>query len=90
MWFCNLFSWIDWDLYDQKFIDGWGWITIKLSDKSGEADYNWLDQKIVDGCGRLTQYFGRNLKLTQNGVVQNYLLGGIMGLLLLIIIFQQF
>jgi len=88
------FSWLcsklDWDLYDQKFIDGWGWITIKLSDKSGEADYNWLDQKIVDGFGRLTQYFGRNLKLTQNGVVQNYLLGGIMGLLLLIIIFQQF
>jgi len=88
------FSWIcsklDWDLYDQKFIDGWGWLTIKLSDKSGEADYNWLDQKIVDGFGRLTQYFGRNLKLTQNGVVQNYLLGGIMGLLLLIIVFQQF
>ena len=88
------FSWLcsklDWDLYDQKFIDGWGWITIKLSDKSGEADYNWLDQKIVDGFGRLTQYFGRNLKLTQNGVVQNYLLGGIMGLLLLIIVFQQF
>ncbi len=88
------FSWLcsklDWDLYDQKFIDGWGWLTIKLSDKSGEADYNWLDQKIVDGFGRLTQYFGRNLKLTQNGVVQNYLLGGIMGLLLLIIVFQQF
>ena len=88
------FSWLcsklDWDLYDQKFIDGWGWITIKLSDKTGEADYNWLDQKIVDGFGRLTQYFGRNLKLTQNGVVQNYLLGGIMGLLLLIIVFQQF
>ena len=87
------FSWLcsklDWDLYDQKFIDGWGWLTIKLSDKSGEADYNWLDQKIVDGFGRLTQYFGRNLKLTQNGVVQNYLLGGIMGLLLLIIVFQQ-
>ena len=71
-------------------IDGWGWLTIKLSDKSGEADYNWLDQMIVDGFGRLTKYFGRSLKLTQNGVVQNYLLGGIMGLLLLIIIFQQF
>jgi NADH-quinone oxidoreductase subunit L len=87
-------SWIasklDWDLYDQKFIDGWGWITLKLSDKSGDADYNWLDQKIVDGFGNLTNYFGKNLKLSQNGVVQNYLLGGMLGVVLLIIIFQQF
>jgi len=81
---------LDWDLYDQKFIDGWGWITLKLSDKSGEADYNWLDQKIVDGFGNITNYFGKKLKLSQNGVVQNYLLGGMLGVVLLIIIFQQF
>ena len=81
---------IDWDLYDQKFIDGWGWLTLKLSDKSGEVDYNWLDQKVVDGFGKFTQYFGKNLKLTQNGVLQNYLLGGILGVLLFIIILQQF
>lgn len=86
-WLCSK---LDWDVYDQKFIDGWGWLTIKLSDKSGEADYNWLDQKVVDGLGRITLYFGRNLKLTQNGVVQNYLLGGILGVLLLVFVFQQF
>tara|TARA_Y100000590_G_scaffold383166_1_gene453624 strand:+ start:828 stop:2729 length:1902 start_codon:yes stop_codon:yes gene_type:complete len=85
-----LASKIDWDLYDQIFIDGWGWITLKISKKSGEADYNWLDQKVVDGFGRATQYFGTNLKLTQSGVVQNYLLGGIVGMLLLFFIFQQF
>ena len=81
---------IDWDLYDQRFIDGWGWFTLKLSDKSSYVDYNWLDQQVVDGFGKLTNYFGKSLKLTQNGVVQNYLLGGMLGVILLIIIFQQF
>ena len=81
---------MDWNVYDQKIIDGWGWATIKLSDKSGDIDYNWLDQKVVDGFGKITQYFGNNLKLTQNGVVQNYLLGGLLGVLLLVIIIQQF
>jgi len=79
----------DWDIYDQKFIDGWGWLTVKISDKSGEFDYNWLDQKVVDGFGKITQYFGRNLKLTQNGVVQNYLLGGLLGVLLFIILITK-
>jgi len=83
-WLCSK---IDWDLYDQKFIDGWGWITLKLSDKSGEVDYNILDQKIVDGFGHLTQYFGKKMKLTQNGIIQNYLLGAIVGLLILLLIF---
>ena len=86
-WLCSK---IDWDIYDKKFINGWGWLTIKLSDKSGEFDYNWLDQKVVDGFGKITQYFGNNLKLTQNGVVQNYLLGGMLGVLLFIILIQQF
>ena len=31
---------------------------MKISDKSGEADYNWLDQKIVDGFGKFANYFG--------------------------------
>ena len=83
-WLCSK---IDWDLYDQKFIDGLGRFTLKVSDKSGEADYNILDQKIVDGFGRLTQYFGKNLKLTQNGIIQNYLLGAIVGIIILLLIF---
>jgi hypothetical protein len=45
---------------------------------------------VVDGFGKITQYVGNNLKLTQNGVVQNYLLGGMLGVLLLIILIQQF
>ena len=86
-WLCSK---IDWNLYDQIFIDGWGWLTIKISDKSAVVDYDWLDQKVIDGFGKLTQFLSGKLKMTQNGVVQNYLLGGILGLLLLVVIFQQF
>ena len=39
---------IDWDIYDQKIIDGWGWITLKISSLSGSADYNILDHKYID------------------------------------------
>ena len=63
---------------------------MKISKKSGYADYNWLDQKIIDGFGKMTLFFGQKLKLTQNGIIQNYLLGGVIGMLLLIILYQNF
>jgi len=90
MWFCNLFSWIDWDLYDQKFIDFWGWFTLKISDGAGYSDYNWLDQKLVDGFGKITNKFGQGLKVTQSGIIQNYLLGGVIGFVTIFIIFKAF
>jgi len=88
MWFSKLASVIDWDIYDQKIVDAWGWITMKISIKSGKADYNWLDQRIVDGFGKFANYFGSELRSTQSGVVQNYLMGGIVGLVAIILIFQ--
>ena len=33
-------------------------------------------------------YFGSELRATQSGVVQNYLMGGIVGLVAIILIFQ--
>ena len=90
MWFCKLFSWIDWDLYDQKFIDFWGWFTLKTSDGVGYSDYNWLDQKLIDGFGKITDKFGRGLKVTQSGIIQNYLLGGVLGFVTIFIIFKAF
>ena len=38
MKFSKFASIIDWDYYDQKFIDAWGWITLKISALSGKAD----------------------------------------------------
>lgn len=88
MWFSKLASVIDWDIYDQRIVDAWAWITMKISIKSGKADYNWLDQKVVDGFGKFANYFGSELRATQSGVVQNYLMGGIVGLVAIILIFQ--
>ena len=80
---------IDWDIYDQKIVDAWGWITLKLSDLSGSADYNILDQKIIDGVSHITNYSSKKLKKTQSGVLQNYLLAGFAGLVVLILLIKQ-
>ena len=75
--------------YDKIFINGWGWITLKLSAITGYTDYNWLDQKIIDGTGKLSNYLSHKLKTTQSGVIQNYLLSGTIGLIIVFIIFQN-
>ena len=81
---------IDWDIYDQKIIDAWGWITLKLSALSGKADYSILDQKVIDGVSHLTNYTSNKMKKIQSGVIQNYLLGGFMCLVIIILVIQQF
>ena len=83
-------SFIDWDIYDQKIIDAWGWITLKISNFSGKADYSILDQKIIDGVSHLTNYTSNKMKKIQSGVIQNYLLGGFMCLVIIIMVIQQF
>ncbi len=89
-WYTKMVAKFDWDLFDQKFIDWWGWLALKLSDWSGYSDYNWLDQKVVDGFGKATRFFGKELRLSQSGVIQNYILGGVIGLLSIFILFQAF
>ena len=60
-----------------------------MSDYSIKADYNWLDQKIVDGSARLAEFFNKKLKYTQSGIIQNYLMAGILGIVLIALLFQQ-
>ena len=64
---------------DQKIIDAWGWITLKISSLSGSVDYNILDQRIIDGVSHITNFFSKKLRKTQSGVLQNYLLAGFAG-----------
>ena len=80
---------IDWDYYDQIFIDFWGWITIKLSKISAVLDYSLLDQFIVDGFARITNKSGKELQSSQNGILQSYLFSGVIGIIILLIIIQQ-
>ena len=77
---------MDWDFYDQIFIDFWGWITIKLSKVSAILDYSVLDQIIIDGFAKITNRTGKEMQSSQNGVLQSYLMSGVVGLIVLIII----
>ncbi len=82
-------SFIDWNIYDQKIVDAWGWITLKTSKYVGISDYSLLDQKIIDGTSHLTQYVSGKLRKTQSGVIQNYLLGVLAILVIFIIVINQ-
>ena len=83
-------AYFDWEIYDKKVINFFGRFSIKLSDKTGKADYTYLDQFFIDGFARLTNYTGKKLQKVQSGVIQNYLLAGIIGVIVLIMIIQQF
>ena len=85
----NKFSYIDWELYDNKIINFFGRFTLKISKISGKTDYTILDQYIIDGFARLTNYSGEKMKELQSGVIQNYLLAAIVGIIILIMIVQQ-
>jgi NADH-quinone oxidoreductase subunit L len=85
----NRVSYIDWDLYDKYFINGFGHITKWLSMISGRTDYDGLDQTIIDGLGRSMGKAGSSLKEIQTGRLQNYMLFALFGVII-IIIFQSF
>ena len=85
----NRVSYIDWDLYDKYFINGFGRITKWLSIVTGRTDYDGLDQTIIDGLGRSMSKAGSSLKEVQTGRLQNYMLFALFGVII-IIIFQSF
>ena len=85
----KLCSKIDWDYYDQKFIDSIGKLTIFTSDKSGKIDYDWLDQKVVDGFGHFVNYMSLKMKKLQGGVIQSYILGGLIAIIIITLIVKQ-
>ena len=89
MFWSKVSSKIDWDYYDQKFIDSIGKIILSISNKSTNIDYNWLDQKVVDGFGKLTHFVSLKLKKTQGGVIQSYVLGGLIAVIVITLIVKQ-
>ncbi len=90
LWLTDKIAWLDWDLWDQRFIDGWGRGTIKASDASGWADYHWLDQILVDGVGRVVAWLGAVGRKVQTGRVQNYVLWALVGGILIVIVAASF
>ena len=78
-------AYVDWDLYDKYFINGFGHVTKFLSKITGRLDYEGLDQTLVDGVGRRTQWFGDKLKQVQTGRLQNYMLFALIGVILILV-----
>ena len=79
-------AWIDWELYDKYFINGFGRLTSWASKVTGKFDFDVIDQLLVDGTGRLAALFGRQLKTVQTGKLQNYVLYVTAGIIILMII----
>ena len=82
----NKVAWIDWDLYDKYFINGFGRFIDWLSLQTGKLDFLGLDQTVVDGTGKLTNILGGILKTIQTGKLQNYVLYVTAGVIILMII----
>ncbi len=84
--FSNWVGYSDWELYDQRFIDGFGRVTEKISKISGEVDWEGLDKVIVNGIGRMFQRTGQSLRQIQTGRIQNYLLFALLGIIIIFLI----
>ena len=82
----NKVSWLDWELYDKYFINGFGRFTDWLSQLSGRFDFEGIDQGLVDATGRIINQLGNTFRKLQTGRLQNYLLYVTAGLIILIII----
>jgi NADH-quinone oxidoreductase subunit L len=78
-WLTDKIAWLDWDVWDQWFIDSWGRNTVRAGNASGWLDYHWLDQIVIDGVGRLTDGLGAIGRRIQTGRIQNYLMWALAG-----------
>ena len=76
----------DRDLYDKYFINGFGRVTRIFSKLTGRMDYDGLDQILVDGVGRSMQQLGNQLKQTQTGRLQNYMLFALIGVIVILVL----
>ena len=86
LWLTDKIAWIDWDLWDQWFIDGWGRNTVRAGNASGWLDYHWLDQIVIDGFGRLIDGMGAIGRKLQTGRVQNYVMWALAGAIIVFMV----
>ncbi len=72
-WLSGFLFIFDFNFLDQIAIDGWAWLTLKLSRIQGWIDNHIVDAA-VDAAGTVTMSAGRLTRLAQTGLIQNYLL----------------
>ena len=79
-------AWLDWELYDKYFINGFGRLTDLASKITGKFDYHGIDQVFVEGNGKIVSLLGKITKKLQTGRLQNYVLYVTAGVIVLMII----
>ncbi len=87
--FLKLADWVaylDWNVYDKYFINGFGKVTVWLAKIVGIADYEGLDQGVVDSFGRGTKRLGGSLKKLQTGKIQSYILFAALAVVIILIL----
>ena len=82
----NKVAWIDWELYDKYFINGFGRLIDWASRVTGKFDFDGIDQILVDGTGRIANLLGRTFKTVQTGKLQNYVLYVTAGVIIIMVI----
>ena len=79
-------AYIDWEIYDKYFINGFGRVTDWLARITGRVDYEGIDQGVVDSFGRNTRRAGKMLRSVQTGKLQTYMLFALMGVIVIMVI----
>ena len=79
-------AYIDWEIYDKYFINGFGRVTDWLAQITGRVDYEGIDQGVVDSFGRNTRRAGKMLRSVQTGKLQTYMLFALMGVIVIMVI----
>jgi NADH-quinone oxidoreductase subunit L len=82
---CRAAAWFDYNVMDQKLVDGFGWAGQKLSRFQSWLDDTFVDGFLVNGFGRLSQGFGAGVRRLQSGFAQFYLLAVAAGVSFLIL-----
>ena len=90
LWLTRLAAWLDWEIWDQWFIDSWGRNTVRISNVSGYLDYTWLDQKVVDGFGHVIHWLGATGRKLQTGRIQNYIVWALAGGMIVFLVASSF
>jgi NADH-quinone oxidoreductase subunit L len=67
-------SWFDYEVLDQRVVDGFGWAARLISRAKRWFDDVIVDGWLVNGVGKVTRLLGSALPLLQTGFAQFYLL----------------
>jgi NADH-quinone oxidoreductase subunit L len=90
VWLARICSKFDYDWVINRMVDLVGRIGVGFSDASDEIDRTLVDRVLVEGTARSFSWFGSQLRFTQTGRVQNYLLVIALAVLLLVGLFLLF